>query len=134
MSDVELENIFKETKMQINEIIEQVGRKANIDTEEVERVKKSLQDSIENISSKLLITSFDKHRILKFSKEDIEASYLTELRDYFMGELKGFTSPNFIRKSDNFISNLKDIFRSIQNSQVAIIYGEAGCGKTSLTK
>ena len=135
LGDTELEDIFRETKMQINEIIEQVGVKANIDTGEISSVKKKLEDFIEDIHSKMMITSFDKHRIIDFlKKEDIEAKYLTELQDYFMTELKGFTAPNFRHKSDNSICNLKHIFQMTKSWQVAIIYGEAGCGKTSLTR
>ena len=134
LDDGELENVFSETKQQINKIIEQAGQKANIDAGEVDRVKKSLEDSIEKIRSIKLITSFDIHRILKFLKEDIEDSYSMELEDYFTGELKGFTAPNLRSKSDNSVSNLKDILKAIEKCQVAIISGEAGCGKTSLTR
>ena len=82
----------------------------------------------------MLITNIDIHRILKFLKEDIEDSYSTELHNYFTEELKGFTAPNFRNKSDNSVSNLKDILKTIGNCQVAVISGEAGCGKTALTK
>lgn len=135
LSDTEMEKIVKKTRQQIKKIIKQAGRKANIDRGEIDRVNKILQDSIEHIRLKRLITSFEKHRILKFlKKEDIEANYLTELSYYFTGELKGFTTPNLLQKSDNSVSNLKDILQAIENWQVAIISGEAGCGKTSLTK
>ena len=78
--------------------------------------------------------SFEKPKIHDFLKKDIETRYLTELENYFKEELKGFTTPNFFHKSDYSISNLKDISRTIKNSQIAIISGEAGYGKTSLSK
>ena len=135
LSDAELEKLFNETKQQINEIIEQTGVRANVDRKEIKRVKKKLQDSIEQYRSIMLFTSFDKYRILDFlKKDDIEANYLADLENYFTGELKGFTAPNFLHKSENFVSNLKHLLRIIENSQIAIIYGEAGRGKTSLSK
>ena len=135
LSDTELEDVFKETKFQINEIIEQAGVKGNIDAGEVNRVKKRLQDCIKDIHTKVLITSFDKHRILEFlKKEDIEKTYLMELIAYFMDQLMGFIAPSFLHKSDNSISNLKHIFQLIKDYKIAIICGEAGCGKTSLTR
>ena len=135
LNDNDVDSVFDETKQQINQILDAAGVKTNIDTGEISRVKKSIQNSIEDIRSGKLTTSFDKYRILNFlKKEDIEANYLAELKEYFTGELKGFTAPNLLQKSCKTIFNLKDILLTIENYQVAIISSEAGCGKTSLTK
>ena len=89
-------------------------------------------------------TIAEKPQILDLLKKDIEAKHLAELEDYFKGELRGFTAINLVinysdfdsdsDESDDSIINLKDILLAIENYQVAIIFGEAGCGKTSLTK
>ena len=134
LSDAKLQAIFNETKLQISRIIKKVRQKANISIKVVNEVKKYLEECIDDIRSKLF-TDLDKHRILEFlKKEDIEDVYLAELKDYFMGEMKIFTAPKFSHKSINLTSDLKSLFQTIGNSQVTIICGEAGSGKTSLSK
>ena len=135
LTDIEMEGVFSEIKAQLTKIIEQAGIKANIPAGEINRVKKKLEDDIKRIHSVKVITSLNKQQILEFlRKEDIENIYLNELKEYFMRELKGFTTPNILYITDNFTSNLKHIFQNTKEYQLAIIYGEAGTGKTSLTK
>ena len=82
------------------------------------------------------ITNLDEHKILECFKKDIQEIYLTKLDDYFTSEMKGFTAPNFAHDRNCSYSSLKlkQLFRKCKSYQVIIIYGEAGCGKTSLTR
>lgn len=136
LDDTELETAFKETKAQIAKIIIKAGReKAKIDDKVVDNLKSKLEDAIDNILLNLSITSFDKNKILEFlKKEDIERNYLKELEDEFLSELKIFTAPYFVNKLDKSIINLEYLFQAIGESQIVIVDGEAGCGKTSLTR
>ena len=111
--------------------------KANIDEREVNTVNKRLEDSIKDIYIKKKIAGFEQHRIEKFLlKEDIEKMCSTTFKNYkyYTDKLKDYTTPNLLHESDNSIINLKNILTTTKKYQVVIIYGEAGCGKTSLTR
>ena len=133
MDDSELNDALNGTKLQMNKINEQAEVNTKVAKEKASRTKNGLQEYMVDTHSNN--KSFDKHQMLSFlKKEDFEAKYLAELKDYFTDDLKGFTAPNVRLKSNNSVSNLKHILRTIGNYQVAIVYGEGGWGKTSLTK
>ena len=136
LDNKQLEDIFKETKLQIHEIIVKAAAIGNVNNNEIRKINTKLEAEIEHIRiDKLPVTNFDKNKILEFlKKEDVEKSYLKDLEDYFMGEMKSFTSPSFVNKSDNSVTDLRDLLTTIGGCQVAIIEGDAGSGKTSLSK
>ena len=135
MSNAELATICSDLIRLLCDIIKETGRRTKQDQSAVDQICSKLVHDIEEIRDRNCIASFDKAEILKvIKKEDIEKTYLKELEASFANELSEYTPQTIVRNSDKTQISMKRLFLVCEKTQIIIINGEAGFGKTAFTK
>ena len=142
----------EETKVKLEKdltlLIEQTAKRNQICSDVAKNIIQCLKQDLLNIVKDVNLPNINKQQFFNDAKESLKQKYYQKLESDFKGVLKTFVSPRFTLEDDivkikEFLSQreesnqktieLNEFFNQISRRGF-LVRGEAGMGKTTLTK